>query len=384
MEISTTSDIEAFARTCFTAFGRRPAAKYVEQLAKLIDLDRAHVAYAEGTLVGCAGAYNHILAVPGGTVPAAAIFGAGVLPSHRRCGIMTRLQKVQLEDAHRRGESVAYLWPSEAAIYGRYGYGMASLAMRVAIEKGVSELRDPPRSLNNVRLVDRGEAHERVAAIYAKLWRDHPGMFSRGEDWWSTRLANPDLFFAVWDSAYALYTVNPDASSDSYACEVEVVEALASSVEGYANILRYLLGMDLVKAVKASYLPVDHPLILMLKDIRRANCRIRDGVWVRIIDVEAALRARALRGGCVVIRVNDRLLPHNDDTWRVGVGGVSRAATSPDLVIDIADLGSVYLGGFTFSDLMKSGRVHEQIRGAVHRADEVFAWDRKPWCPEPF
>lgn len=384
MEISTAPDVASFIRPCFTALGIKPSAAYIEQLPKLIDADRAHVAYIDGRIVGGAGAYSHTLAVPGGTVSAAAIFGVGVLPSHRRRGILTKLQEVQLSDVRRRGEALAYLWSSEAAIYGRFGYGMSSLAMQVSIDAKGVRLRDAPRLQKDVRLLDRDDAYRNIAPIYADLWSRHPGMFLRSEEWWRKRLGNQELSYAVWEDGYAIYLVRMDASHGSFSGEVEVLEALANSVDAYRRIWQYLLSLDLVKTVRASYLPVDHPLLLMLTDLRKANCHVRDGLWVRIVDVEAALTRRALHGDSVVIRVLDHILPENDDIWRVGANGVSRVTAPPDLVIDIADLGAVYLGGFTFSDLNRSGRVHEPSCGALRRADDIFGWHRKPWCPEPF
>jgi hypothetical protein len=57
---------------------------------------------------------------------------------------------------------------------------------------------------------------------------------------------------------------------------------------------------------------------------------------------------------------------------------------SPDLRLSVDALGSTYLGGFTFSDLLRAGRVEELTPGAVARADALFRADRKPWCPEIF
>ena len=47
-------------------------------------------------------------------------------------------------------------------------------------------------------------------------------------------------------------------------------------------------------------------------------------------------------------------------------------------------LGSVYLGGFTFEQLVRAGRVEELTEGAAARADAMFASPRAPWCPEIF
>lgn len=386
MEIFTTSDIEAFVQPCCIAFGSHPTRAYIESTTRLLHADRAHVASAEGRIVGAAGAFTHALAVPGSTVTAAAVFGIGVLPSHRRRGVLTKLQEAQLKDIHERGEPIAYLWASEGAIYGRFGYGMASQAMRATIESKGTRLRNAPERFGNVRIIEPNEAYAEIVPIYNRLWKKHPGMFFRSEDWWRLRcLANQELFHVAWrDSAYAIYLVKMNSSFGGFCGQIEVVESLSDSAEGYREIWSYLLSIDLIKTVNASCLPVDHPLILMFEDSRRMNIQVRDGLWVRIVDVEAALKARSFGKGSIVIRVGDALLPHNEGIWRVEADGVSRVTTSPDLVIDIADFGSVYLAGFTFSDLARAGRVHEQVPGSVRTADQIFLWDRKPWCPEIF
>jgi predicted acetyltransferase len=127
----------------------------------------------------------------------------------------------------------------------------------------------------------------------------------------------------------------------SLAGEVEVVEAVSESVEGHRQIWRYLLDLDLMKTVSASFLPIDHPLILMLEDPQKMDMRIRRGLWVRIVDLAAALRARAFGRGSVVIQVVDTFFPHNEGAWRVSPDEVSRVTTSPDLTVDIADLGLI-------------------------------------------
>ena len=52
--------------------------------------------------------------------------------------------------------------------------------------------------------------------------------------------------------------------------------------------------------------------------------------------------------------------------------------------LDVADLATVYLGGFTFAQLQRAGLVQEVTPGAVARADAAFRSDRAPWCPEIF
>ena len=65
-------------------------------------------------------------------------------------------------------------------------------------------------------------------------------------------------------------------------------------------------------------------------------------------------------------------------------GRAERTDADADLALDVSDLGSVYLGGFSWGDLRRALRVEERVDGAVERADRIFGRWPKPWCPEIF
>jgi hypothetical protein len=44
----------------------------------------------------------------------------------------------------------------------------------------------------------------------------------------------------------------------------------------------------------------------------------------------------------------------------------------------------VYLGGFTFGELVRGSRAHELTDGAAVRADALFRTNVEPWCAEIF
>ena len=115
------------------------------------------------------------------------------------------------------------------------------------------------------------------------------------------------------------------------------------------------------------------------------NVRVDDGVWLRLVDVEGALAARSYNAADdVVLDVVDTFLPENSGRYRVGAGGAERTDATADLALAVGDLGSVYLGGFTFADLARACRVEELAPGGVERADALFHISVAPWCPEIF
>ena len=118
----------------------------------------------------------------------------------------------------------------------------------------------------------------------------------------------------------------------------------------------------------------------------RLDWKVFDGLWLRLVDVGAALAARsAASGGRVTLDVHaDPILPDNVGTWTVEAGAARRRAGAPDVRLDVQALAAAYLGGFTFADLARAGRVEEVARGGIARADAMYRVDAKPWCPEIF
>jgi predicted acetyltransferase len=157
-----------------------------------------------------------------------------------------------------------------------------------------------------------------------------------------------------------------------------------------AALWRYCLNLDLTQTVRAVGFPVDEPLRWMLADSRRLRVTsLRDDLWVRLLDIPAALSARRyLASGRVVFAVADAFLPENVGCYEL-VGGSEgaecrRTTGEADLALDVADLGAAYLGGVRFSTLAQAGRVEERTSGALARADTLFASDPAPYCATPF
>jgi predicted acetyltransferase len=309
------------------------------------------------------------------------------------------MMRAQLDACHDNGESVAYLWATEDTIYGRFGYGLASYAIEIDLPRERSAFYAPAEPFGQASLVPLAKAEPFVAPVWERVATVTPGMFARSSAWWQARaLADPDwrrrgggeLQCAVLEhegrpAAYGLYRVNWSADRGVPTGALEVVEALGDSPEATRAIWRFLLDVDLIARVRASLLPVDHPLLLLVAEPRRLHASVRDGLWVRLVDVGAALAARSYAApGSVVIEVADAFCPWNQRRWRVGADGVRRTDDAPDLSCDVTALGSVYLGGVTWAQLGRSLRVAERRSGALARADALFRSDTAPWCPEIF
>src|SRR6266581_570393 len=151
-------------------FGAESTPENAERFAKWIELDRVHAAFEGELIVGGAGAFTYEMSVPGGaSVPAAGVTVVGVLPTHRRRGVLTAMMKAQLDDCRERGDLVAYLWASEATIYGRFGYGLASHMGSLKLARDRSHFAQPFRPRGTVRLVDLQEAARTFPVLYDEL-----------------------------------------------------------------------------------------------------------------------------------------------------------------------------------------------------------------------
>lgn len=380
-------------------FGRTPTPEFKERFGPIIPADRIHGAWENGAVVGSGGVFPFETGVPGGLVQAAGVTLVGVLPTHRRRGIFGDLMRAQLEDIHERGEPIAYLWASEDSLYGRFGYGVASFCGSIDLRRDTAEYHSGFEPAGTVRFLEVDEAVDTFFEIQRAATPRHPGMFVRTKDWWRhRRLADPEwaregggeqvralLELDGRPAAYALYRLHFSAERGIPNGFVNVIEAIGDSPEATREMWRYLLDIDWMASVKAHLLPRDHELFLLLRDPRRLRYELRDGLWVRVVDVEAALGARAFKPGePVVLEIADELCPWNAGRWRVGPEGVERTDAEAELAVPVASLGSVYLGGFTFGELARAGRVEELAPGAIDRADALFRADRYPWCPEIF
>jgi predicted acetyltransferase len=380
-------------------FGWIPTTEDVERFSKLLPPERMHAAFDGADIVGGAGVFPFELTVPGGPVSCAGVTVVGVLPTHRRRGLLSRLMRAQLDDVHERGEPLAALFASEPTIYGRYGYGLAALEYRMTLPSVRAALRPrlPPR-VGGVRLVDDDEALRAFPRIYQRVRRVTPGFLSRSKDWWALRRLRDEnrpagagpLNRALFELdgkplGYALYRIADSEEDDGWHRKLRVVEAIGVDPVATREIWRFLLEVDWLEEIRAWLLPTDHPLIHLVARPDYLRLRADAGLWARLVDVGAALSARSYaRDGRVTFEVTDAFCTWNAGTWTLADGVAKRSRRSADLRLDVTSLGATFLGGFSFAQLARAGLVEEARRGGIARADTLFATDRQPWCPEIF
>jgi predicted acetyltransferase len=380
-------------------FGAPPPEDRMQRFADQITFERMHGAWSDGAVVGGAGAFTFNMTVPGGDVPTAGVTVVGVYPTHRRRGVMRALMRAQLDDLHERGEPLAALWASEETIYGRFGYGLASFCGEMSLAREYTSFAHPSEPEGTLRVLEPAEALEALPPFFERARLDWPGMFSRNPRWWEDRQihdpeerregAGPKRWVAYEQDGsiegYAVYRHKPGWEHGSTVAELRVVEAIGSTPRALRDLWGYLLAVDWIATVKAWLLPPDHPLFLLLASPRRMRFRMGDALWVRIVDVGAALSARSYSDeGRIVFEVADGFCAWNEGRWKLEGGEATRTDAEADLSLPVQSLGSAFLGGISFAELARAGRVEELKQGALGRADRLFRWDRHPWCPEIF
>jgi predicted acetyltransferase len=170
--------------------------------------------------------------------------------------------------------------------------------------------------------------------------------------------------------------------------KVRVSELISLTEDAYAALWEYVFGIDLIGEVIAPWRQVDEPLAWMLADPRQLYRRLQDTLWVRLVDLPAALSGRRyLNDGQLVIEVEDSFCPWNAGRWLLdgGPGGAtcSRTDKTPHVSMAADALGAVFLGGVRFETLQRAGRVTGDAP-AIRLADRMFQWDRAPWEMEIF
>ena len=376
-----------------------------------VELDRTLAAFDGETVVGGTGIYSFQMRVPGAMASVAGVSLVAVLPSHRRRGILSALMRRQLADISERGEAVAALFGSESGIYGRYGYGRASwqAAYRIRGREGALAQGVPADPGLRLRIAEPASARAELAKVFELALAERPGMYARTEPWWDRLLFDLDpegtprpirCLLTEDDSGprgYALYTSTGRWDEDGFLPDgvLEVGESIATDPAATAALWGDLLSRDLVSEFHARMRPVDDPLLYLLADPRRLRPLVTDGLWIRLVDVGAALALRHY--ACpvdVVIEVTDELCPQNQGRWRLTAAAAASPAgfratcdrtTAPaDVMLPVAALGAAYLGGTRLGSLAEAGLVTETRAGSLAVLSTAMSWEPAPWCPMIF
>jgi predicted acetyltransferase len=410
IRVISANEFEAFAAVPGQAFLEEWSPEAIEIERPVTEFDRTIAAFDGAQMVGTASAYSFRLTVPGGAAGAAGITLVSVLPSHRRRGILTDMMRYELEDAGHRGEALAILFASESGIYGRYGFGLATWHQRIRIGRGDGRLAvgsavdtsKQPR----LRFDPPSAVRAELVSLFDAAVPGRPGMLARDDRWWDVILSDdvtrrggmsPLRCILVADEAgprgYALYRTQLSWDEGLADGTIRVREMIAADPAATAMLWADLLSRDLVGEVIARNQPIDDPLLAMLADQRRAQPLVSDALWVRLIDLPAAMCQRAYASAVdIVLDVLDPFRPENSGRWRLTTNGpddtakarFARSSDTADVLVSVHALGAGYLGGASFGQLAAAGQVRELKPGALGRLAAAMSWDPRPWCSMMF
>jgi predicted acetyltransferase len=402
----TEAEWPPFYRALHDVFAEETPSEFRDHPFPIAELDRSLSLWDGERVVATGGIYSRELSVPGAVVPCAGVTWVTVSPSHRRQGVLTAMMRRQLTELHEQErEPIAALWAAEAPIYGRFGYGPASFrGGPTGRTEQLALRRDLDLGSGTVRMVGVEEYRAGAVKVYDQVRRLVPGNLARDERWWDRTLNDPpESRRGATERRYLLH-VEPDGAVTGYAAyrvkagwtdgsepdgTVTVDDVRALSAPGYASLWRFLLSIDLVRTMRYPMGSHADPLWHLLENPRALHSQVVDGLWVRLVDVDRALRARRYPAPInLVFEVRDRFCPWNDGRFHLTghpAGSFCEPTDrDPDLIVDVEALGAAYLGGVSLASLQAAERVIEVSPGAVTLASTAFGWPVIPWCPEEF
>ncbi len=400
----TSDDVDLFRRRVSRGFG--DDAEMTEEgrarFDAIFENDRTLAAFDEDDIVGTTAGFSLGLTVPGGAnVAMGGTTVVTVQPTHRRQGLLRSLMDAHLDDVAAHDEPLAGLWASEGSIYGRFGYGLATFRHSLKVDTRTLEFRSPPPE-GRLRMMEPEEADPLERHLYEQARTLRAGFLTRSDAWWSHRLiADPESWrdgmseqrHLIYEESgvvtgYARFRQKSQWENFVADGKVDVIEIIALTDDARRGIWRLLTSIDLYPRVEAWNMPVDDPLPYEITDRRRVSHQVGDGLWLRLMDVPAAVQARSFDvEGSVVFEVTDPAGRDATAVYRLDVGGgdvlCEQVDEQPEIGFDADILGSLYLGGGDALAMASAGLIvgDEEVVTRFHR---LMRTDQAPWCPDVF
>ncbi|MEU0370416.1 GNAT family N-acetyltransferase [Streptomyces sp. NPDC006283] len=404
------SEYPDWLRALATGFLRPPVVTDEEAAERraATDLGRVRGAFDEGRCVATFRSFGQQLTTVGGArLAASAVSNVTVSPTHRRRGLLGSLMDAELSEAKERGETVSTLIAAEYPIYGRYGYGPATTTTQWSVDvprAGLDPRRSGPDDGGRIDLVDGTDVRKLGPELHGRLAAAQHGLVDRDERWWQVATGLRRLASHPWTEPFHAVYRSADGSVDgllTYAADDEwgdakqplntatVRDLIARTPAAERALWRFVCSIDWIVTVRSGYRAPDDLLPHLLPDPRAARVVTHaDFLWLRLLDVPAALEARTYpTSGTLVLEVADaaglaggrfRLDASPDGATCTPSSG------SPDLTLEVGELATLYLGDESATRLSALGRLDEHRSGAAKTADGLFRPGRRPWCPDVF
>lgn len=380
------SDWPAMALLGATGFGVWRPQETNDTWQTMMPPGSAVVACDGHDVVGVALFLDLQLTVPGGAVlPMAGVSWVAVAPTHRRRGALSGM----FAELHRRMDSypIAGLEASEGGIYGRFGYGPATVWESLAVDRVPARIHADVPDPGGVRIVVPAQHREQLEDIYERWRLRTPGGLHTPPRLWDEVLADREatrgggttLFCLLHPDGFAMYRVHGSRAGTNEKDRVEITKLAAATPEAEIALWRVLLGLDLKETVSIDTHP-GHLLPYLLTDSRVVRTTGReDGLWLRMLDIPAVLKARAYSADLsVVLEVSDEVLGGGGRfalDVRDGRAQCAPTDAAPDVHTSLSVLGSLYLGAYRASGFAAAQRLRCSDSELVTKLDAAFASD---------
>ena len=405
----TSADRERLLGVDLAAFFFDPNAYPAEIVTSHFDWARTFGASREGSdaLAGVYTSYDMTVTAPGPLdgltqVPMAGLSWVSVHPDHRRHGVLRAMITDHFARLHDEGVALSGLHASEVQIYGRFGYGIGSVEVELELERGTAftapSLEDAAAQVTT-RFVaaDSDDAARAVHDLHLRCARDTLGAVSRPE-----RLARPYLVdlpltrqgqeprqvllahVGGQPTGYAIFSRKAKWESWRAKGTVTVQELAAIDPASLLALARRLVDFDLTASIEIGGRGADDPLVWWAGGPRAVGAKAFDSLWLRPVEVDAALSARGYTGACdLVLDVVDRVCPWNQRRWRLtidqdGMATCLPTSDSADLRLPVQALGAAYLGSRRIAAQAHEGLVTELTTGSVQWLSRAMSSDRAP------
>ena len=322
-------------------------------------------------------------------------------PEYRRQGLVRRMMTDLLHQAKNEGYQFASLWASMGALYQRYGYGLASHFNQYSVDPRFSTFRLPYEVPGTLRRMDQDEAKDIIRPLFERAQAGRTLDHIRTDFYWDMVFSEKNKkgrnFVVYYDTnsvpqGYSFYRQkHKDRDEAGPTLELMISDFIWTDMDAYHGLWSYYRSHDLARDLKFYYMPDDDPAKHLLLEPRMLNKKQSDGLWLRVVDVPAALAARGYtQSGEVTVCVEgDDLCPWNNGSWRVSAGsggkcGEVRDGGEKGLTMNPNTLSSLVSGFQSASALARAGQIACDDEGMLAEADRLFSTIYQPHCSMEF
>lgn len=357
-------------------------------------------ALVDGKLVSSFTAIPFTMRANGNAVALAGVSTVGTQPEYRRQGLLRRIQTQAFADMRDRGQSVAALWASQAAIYQRYGYAMTTVLRSYHVDTTDIGFHDGVWGSGCVERLSVNDAFDVIKSIYIRFVENRTCYLHRSKALWLQNAMEeiegqgPIHAGVHYDEegkadGYIIYTLRANKVDHATRGQEIIIRDMAwLSMDGYRSMWEWLKRHDLVGRVSYQTAAADDPAVELFAEPRLLHSVDHEGIWLRVVDATGALgdRAYSSEGEITIGLTDDPLTPWNNRSIRLEAspeGAHVTSSKSADLQTSAKALASLYSGFRTARQLRAWGLIEGEDH-VIDTADRLFASSHAPHCPDHF